>query len=658
MSRNKATAWASQPPNVTMPLSARPMRLLDARVSTEVAWVEVTAGGTGYVANFAVTFTGGGGSGATGQGLVRGGALVAVRIDTRGTGYTSDPTPVLTAGAGTGATATAYRIDAVTALAAANASDLVWCYGVSNVPWTAAVLAAGYSVQGVINGVVDRSAVTAASVDFANNPVPLPWLASPGSPQGAAFGAARRAAFKSAKLAEVTAYVGRGLLSVHCDDPQPDVNALYTSGYASAVTGGPFDAESMAGFDPNYKATVQAAGLTMGTFDWPTNVWSGGGNYRTEAALPSSSIFPNRSAYLKWLKQGIIAFHGTVTTALAGRPYTVNAGDPMPGNSTISWLLKGSTGNLFENDPLNWSGASPTDFAQRFTRVTMNVKICDAAGTACIPHLQPIYSTDTDGVARAKAVTVLRQQTALSYALGARPTFPADVYRPPFSTGIGNDRFFGKAAEFADLFLIPKTWPGLFDGTRSYAPLLLCYDSSTQTPVEATALAWIDTSLRQGVPVAMYPIDPDFGYTRDTALEANAQKIIKVHADNSVISGITGSKVTDLTGLPTGSWSDYSMVSLTGSGADRFAIPRVRDDGALIVHIVNFDLTGNAVTSLSGLTLAVKWLALPKYGVARVRWYAPGAASPVTLRVLRTDTGLSIALPALAEWGVVLVEFA
>lgn len=72
-----------------------------------IAWVTVTAGGTGYTGPFNVTFTGGGGSGALGEAFVSRGVVIGVRMVSYGTGYTSAPTPVFTAGGGTGATGTA-----------------------------------------------------------------------------------------------------------------------------------------------------------------------------------------------------------------------------------------------------------------------------------------------------------------------------------------------------------------------------------------------------------------------------------------------------------------------------------------------------------------------------------------------------------------------
>jgi hypothetical protein len=57
-----------------------------------VTSVNVTSGGSGFVAVPAVIFTGGGGSGAAATATISGGVVTAINIDTPGSGYTSAPT--------------------------------------------------------------------------------------------------------------------------------------------------------------------------------------------------------------------------------------------------------------------------------------------------------------------------------------------------------------------------------------------------------------------------------------------------------------------------------------------------------------------------------------------------------------------------------------
>lgn len=72
-----------------------------------VTRVDVTAGGSGYTSEPTVSFSGGGGSGATAVATVSGGAVTAVTVTAAGSGYTSAPTVSFSGGGGTGATADA-----------------------------------------------------------------------------------------------------------------------------------------------------------------------------------------------------------------------------------------------------------------------------------------------------------------------------------------------------------------------------------------------------------------------------------------------------------------------------------------------------------------------------------------------------------------------
>ena len=67
--------------------------------------ITLSNGGSGYTSNPTVSFTGGGGSGATATVVRTGNIVTAVTITNPGSGYTSAPTVVFSGGGGTGATA-------------------------------------------------------------------------------------------------------------------------------------------------------------------------------------------------------------------------------------------------------------------------------------------------------------------------------------------------------------------------------------------------------------------------------------------------------------------------------------------------------------------------------------------------------------------------
>ena len=75
-----------------------------------VGSVTITAGGSSYTSVPTVTFSGGGGSGATGTAVVSSNAVASITITNKGTGYSSAPTVTFIGGGGTGAVGTAVLI--------------------------------------------------------------------------------------------------------------------------------------------------------------------------------------------------------------------------------------------------------------------------------------------------------------------------------------------------------------------------------------------------------------------------------------------------------------------------------------------------------------------------------------------------------------------
>ena len=75
-----------------------------------VGSVTITAGGASYTSVPTVTFSGGGGSGATGTVVVSSNAVASITITNKGTGYSSAPTVTFIGGGGTGAVGTAVLI--------------------------------------------------------------------------------------------------------------------------------------------------------------------------------------------------------------------------------------------------------------------------------------------------------------------------------------------------------------------------------------------------------------------------------------------------------------------------------------------------------------------------------------------------------------------
>ena len=73
-----------------------------------VTFLVLTTGGSGYTSAPTVSFTGGGGSGATAAAFITNGVVIGFRMLSLGSGYTSAPAVTLSGGGGTGASATAF----------------------------------------------------------------------------------------------------------------------------------------------------------------------------------------------------------------------------------------------------------------------------------------------------------------------------------------------------------------------------------------------------------------------------------------------------------------------------------------------------------------------------------------------------------------------
>jgi 6-phosphogluconolactonase (cycloisomerase 2 family) len=85
-----------------------------------VAEVVITGNGSGYTSVPIISFTGGGGSGATAIAVVSGGRVTGINVTSGGSGYTSAPSVIFSGGGGSGASANAH-----TFLSSTDASSVV-----------------------------------------------------------------------------------------------------------------------------------------------------------------------------------------------------------------------------------------------------------------------------------------------------------------------------------------------------------------------------------------------------------------------------------------------------------------------------------------------------------------------------------------------------
>jgi uncharacterized repeat protein (TIGR01451 family) len=117
-----------------------------------VAAVNVTNGGAGYVTPPAVSFTGGGGTGAAGTAILSGGSVIAVTMTNGGTGYTTAPTVSFSSGAA----AATSQLAAVTVAG-------------QNITFNVGTLAAGATATFTIAAQVQTSGIPAGDTALTNS---------------------------------------------------------------------------------------------------------------------------------------------------------------------------------------------------------------------------------------------------------------------------------------------------------------------------------------------------------------------------------------------------------------------------------------------------------------------------------------------------------
>lgn len=93
-----------------------------------IATISVVAAGSGFTSTPVVTFTGGGGSGATAVATLSGGGVSSVTITASGSGFTAVPAIGFTGGGGTSATATAFTMPTLPGNAVSVYSGRAWIF--------------------------------------------------------------------------------------------------------------------------------------------------------------------------------------------------------------------------------------------------------------------------------------------------------------------------------------------------------------------------------------------------------------------------------------------------------------------------------------------------------------------------------------------------
>ncbi len=133
------TAWVYSLPSGSRPWTGGPALpagytlSVSAGVVPDGLIIHVSDGGSGYTSAPTVSFTGGGGSGATATAQISGQSVASITVANEGSGYTSAPTVSFSGGGGTGAAAQAQialpsAIQQIIVTVTRGSADKPWMY--------------------------------------------------------------------------------------------------------------------------------------------------------------------------------------------------------------------------------------------------------------------------------------------------------------------------------------------------------------------------------------------------------------------------------------------------------------------------------------------------------------------------------------------------
>ncbi len=252
---------------------------------------------------------------------------------------------------------------------------------------------------------------------------------------------------------------------------------------------------------------------------------------------------------------------------------------------------------------------------------------------------------------------------ALAYALGQRHLVPWDVYMGSDAEGIA-PRYFGTREEYGAIFDFVNQHRALLDGYRTLAEVGVVYDAGLE-PSEPL-LAHLESLAAGQVPYRLFAAEHGAIEHPLRAEELSRMAVLVTYtspdqlhpSDAAALAATAAGRRTRMVA------PDRLAEALRGALGDVlrveapegvYAFPRARDDGALVIHLVNWNAVpdGSGPEVYAGVTLALRhperWAP-----IATARWHQPGEPT-VTITPERHQTHLRFVLPRLGTWGVLEV---
>ena len=272
-----------------------------------------------------------------------------------------------------------------------------------------------------------------------------------------------------------------------------------------------------------------------------------------------------------------------------------------------------------------------------------------ALGIGFVPSLKP------------RSLPENRVAIAFFYALGGQPMVPWDVYDGNDEQGKAK-RFFGAAADYADLYAFVRANATLFDGTETtpVVGVVVPVDKGDMNTVRGVSQRFV---ARQ-VPFAFVPVGGSAGYRADPARLRHLRLLVTTNPDSdyspSEIKALADSGVPRVTRTAV---TDELIAALrpfqAAPEADRLRlVPRAKpaEPGRLLVHLVDAGRGDKASDDPQcRRRIGVRRDYLGTADVASARWVQPSGS--VNLRPDTTSTShVYFSIDGCVLWGALDIQ--
>lgn len=511
------------------------------------------------------------------------------------------------------------------------AAALATRFGATRIEWTYltkpdSLKALRAAVPGSAGGTINNNAAIAgqstAAIDLEGQAIIAPWMRS----WGARWNTCAKAEGRSALTQWADRLIAAGFNSIQFDDPGMQFDA-------EAWGGGDFSPASLEGFK-RWLDRQRAAGATLPLTpeqgaDYRRHLGEAFGIRSTGDYVSKRATLPTTPVWRSYLRDSVAEcvrdLRQHISTRSGGRVLlSMNLAAAYPWASN-AFLLPMADHVIAE------ANSSHAVFGLLYFQRHWLRSIGRA--------WSPVF------VANSKSA--LRQSIAAAYTVGATPVVPWDVFIPPSGPGEPPSRFFGEPDDFADLYRFARDQRSWLDGWESVSRLDLRMDSRGPAPsqfeVQMERLAKLQVPFRPLV---------------STPHQMPAPKVAVITERSSMRLQQTG--VAPSVGEPTlDSQADEVLVPLSVA---RMVTAEVRvqvkanpaSPHVRVVHVVRID-AGTAVPGTIKLTLN-PWV-LPSATRFTVHRYVPGGRTPtVTRQVPAADGGLSLEVPDVYEWAMVVIK--